>query len=81
MADELDGTPACSDRLDLVDAAYTRPGGPEAQTLKRHHCPHCPVVEQCFTEGMIGEAGVWGGTSPKQRTKAGSPHFHKDRPR
>ncbi len=73
MAATLTGQAKCADRLDLVDAAYARPGGPAARQLKQHVCPTCPIIESCFTEGMQGEDGVWGGTSPRQRTTAGGP--------
>lgn len=65
--------PACGDRLDLVDEAYTRQGGPEAVELRERYCPRCPIAQTCFTLATMGEAGVWGGTNPRQRKAAGMP--------
>lgn len=64
----------CRDRLDLVDGSYERPGGPEADTLKRHICPYCPLATDCLTQAMLQrEEGVWGGTTPNVRTRHGGP--------
>lgn len=72
MISPLQGQAACRDRLDLVDAAYDRPGSREGRELRARFCPHCPIAARCFDEGMHGELGVWGGTSPKQRTESGA---------
>ena len=65
-------TAACADRLDLVDAAYKRPGGSQADELKRRYCPHCPIALDCLTQAMERrEEGVWGGTTPYVRTMHG----------
>jgi len=65
--------PACGDRLDLVDAAYARPGGPAARELQVL-CRHCPINHTCLDSAMRShEWGVWGGTSPNTRTKRGAP--------
>jgi len=64
----------CADRLDLVDATYTSPGGAAATLLKEHYCKHCPIATACLTEAMLHhEGGVWGGTTPHIRTRAGAP--------
>jgi hypothetical protein len=68
--------PACADRLDLVDAAYAKPGGPAGVQL-RQLCSTCPIWQDCLDRGMRGEAGVWGGTGPTVRTRHGSPHWMK----
>lgn len=70
------GRAACSDpqHLPLVDAAFAKPGGPEAQEMKRTLCRECPVREQCLAWAMTHpEVGIWGETSPHQRTRAGVP--------
>lgn len=70
------GRATCSDpdHLPLVDAAFEKPGGPEAQEMKRTLCRHCPVQAMCATWAMTHrEAGVWGGTAPKWRTQNGGP--------
>lgn len=75
------GQAACSDpqHLPLVDAAFGKPGGPEAQEMKRTLCRACPVAEQCLAWAMThGEAGVWGGTSPKFRTIRDAPTIAGD---
>lgn len=67
-------TAACADRLDMVDAAYARPGGPEAEALKARYCPTCPLALACLTEAMLRhEEGIWGATTANQRTKHGGP--------
>jgi hypothetical protein len=67
----LDARPACADRLDLVDAAFARPGkSDELRAL----CADCPVATACLSLAMTrGEHGVWGGTGPKVRTQHGAP--------
>lgn len=70
------GRAACSDpaHLPLVDAAFARPGGPEARSMARNLCRTCPVAEACFAWAIAHpEAGVWAGTSPKLRTLHGAP--------
>lgn len=73
----LDGPRAtCSkpEHLALVDAAFARPGGPEAQTMKRELCAGCPIGEGCLAWGMTWrEDGIWGGVGPKGRTQHGAP--------
>lgn len=70
----FDGGAACIERTDLVDAAFTKPGGPEARQLTKTLCPDCEIHTQCLAWAMRhGEYGVWGGTTPKQRTRAGAP--------
>jgi hypothetical protein len=63
--------PACAERLDLVDAAFARPGkSDELRAL----CADCPVATACLSLAMTrGEHGVWGGTGPKVRTQHGAP--------
>lgn len=71
------GRATCSDpvHLPLVDAAFDKPGGPEAQEMKRTLCRECPVAAQCFAWAMThAEAGVWGASSPKLRTIHGAPN-------
>ena len=64
------------DLLPLVDAATAKPGGPEARKMKRVLCANCPVSTLCATWAMEhGEAGIWGGTSPKARTMRGAPRL------
>lgn len=69
------GAAACSTPagLRLVDAAFERSGGAEAQLLRKTYCPTCPIVEECLRTGMLGEWGVWGGTGQHVRTKQGMP--------
>lgn len=70
------GRAACADpeHLPLVDAATAKPGGPAAQEMKARLCRHCPVARQCFAWAATHpEVGIWGGTSPRQRTNAGAP--------
>ena len=72
-------TAACAVRLDLVDAAYTRPGGPEAGRL-RLLCVTCPLAEGCLAEAMIRrEWGVWGATSDNMRTRHGGVKARRSR--
>ena len=69
------GRAVCADpqHLPLVDAAHAKPGGPEAQEMKRL-CRTCPVIETCFTWAMThAETGVWGGVSPRVRSDHGAP--------
>lgn len=71
-----EGRAACADpqHLPLVDAAFAKPGGPEAQQMKRELCRDCPVAQTCFTWAMTHpEAGIWAGTSPKLRINRGAP--------
>lgn len=68
--------PACADPvyLDLVDAAFARPGGPAGQLMRKQLCGSCPAARDCLGEAMANpEAGVWGATSPHWRTKHGAP--------
>ena len=70
------GRATCNDsqHLPLVDAAFAKPGGPEAQEMKRTLCRECPVAEHCLAWGMThGEGGIWGGVSPRQRGDRGAP--------
>lgn len=74
-APPINGTATCSEPafLPLVDAAYDKPGGPEAQQLKQL-CRHCPVNTDCHAWAMThGEAGIWGGLSPQVRASRGAP--------
>lgn len=65
---------AAPEHLALVDAAFERPGGPDAQRMKRDLCARCPIGEQCLAWAMLWrEDGIWGGTSPKARTQHGAP--------
>lgn len=62
------------ENIKLVDAAMSRPGGLASKHLREQLCAHCPVAAECFTEAMTeGRHGVWGGTTPKQRTSHGAP--------
>lgn len=36
-------------------------------------CEHCPVSRQCGLLGADQEAGVWGGTDPKERSNGLTP--------
>lgn len=70
------GKAACSDplHLPLVDAAHAKPGGPEAQRMKRELCGVCPVFDHCLDWAMThGEIGVWAATSPNLRGRHGAP--------
>lgn len=42
---------------------------PEAQyyDLGKLVCEHCPVLDECRTEGVDEEYGMWGGQTPKER--------------
>lgn len=72
-----EGRAACAEDLALVDAAYRRPGGPEAHRLAEDFCPRCPLAAACLDHAMRRrEAGVWGGTSPNLRTRHGGPRAH-----
>lgn len=65
--------PACADRLDLVDAAYERSGAKHTGELRRL-CRTCPLARGCLDWAMTNpEWGVWGGTSPYERTAHGGP--------
>lgn len=60
--------------LPLVDAAFTRPGGPEAQRMKRELCAGCPIGAACLAWALTHrEEGVWGGTGANTRTRHGAP--------
>jgi hypothetical protein len=60
--------------LKIVDAAFSRPGGPSAQIMKDRICPGCEIGVACLTWSMtFREEGVWGGLSPYQRTQHGAP--------
>lgn len=62
------------EHLELVDAAFARPGGPAARELRDRLCVRCPVAATCLDEGMQRpEFGVWGGTSQNLRTQHGAP--------
>jgi hypothetical protein len=62
----------------LVDATYERPGHhhPHTEDLA-YLCSRCPVRAPCLEAGMRGEPGMWGGTTPKDRTKAGAPPWRR----
>jgi hypothetical protein len=69
---------ACLDPgfLPMIDAAFERPGGPESKWIKEHLCAYCPLRSQCLERAMThGEAGVWGGTTPKTRSNRGAPNY------
>lgn len=68
----LDGSPACADPayLGVVDASMRKGGAEAARLIRRYLCPDCPVAAACWVLGD-GEAGVWGGMSRNERTKAG----------
>lgn len=44
---------------------------PEAQyyELGKLVCEHCPVQDECREAGAYEEYGMWGGQTPKERTK------------
>ncbi|MGH3478441.1 MAG: WhiB family transcriptional regulator [Nocardioidaceae bacterium] len=68
--------PACADpaHLDLVDAAFARPGGPAGRLMRKLLCGVCPAASECLGEAMVSpESGVWGATSPHWRTRNGAP--------
>ena len=68
------GAAACGDLLDLVDIAAQRPKSREGDILRDHVCPTRPIAANCLDLAMTnGEFGIWGGTTPKQRTQAGAP--------
>lgn len=74
----LDGTAACLGEYELVDAAYEKPGGPEARFISTELCPVCPISEMCLMFAMTnGEAGTWGATSPNKRTRSGAPSWKR----
>lgn len=55
--------------LDLVDAAFKRPGGPAGEQMARV-CASCPIWRECLTEALEnGEHGPWGGTTRKVRSR------------
>lgn len=71
---------ACADRLDLVDAAFIRPGRAQRGEPPRPAdelallCERCPIAHDCLTEAMLRhEFGMWAGTSPNARTRHGAP--------
>jgi hypothetical protein len=69
-------TPLCAqpEHLDLVDAAYAKPGGPAGKLMRERLCVRCPAYSQCLSEAMTRrEWGVWGGTTPNVRTRHGGP--------
>lgn len=69
-------TPPCADpaALPVVDAAYDRPGGPAGRYMARELCGPCPVFTSCLAHAMRHrEQGIWGGTTPSWRTRAGAP--------
>lgn len=71
-----DQKPNCAapEALAVVDAAFERPGGPAGIEMRERVCPGCPVGEQCLAWAMSQWApGIWGGTSPMQRTQHGAP--------
>ena len=71
-----DGIAVCSDPqyLPIVDKAYDRPGGDEAEWMKQNLCRPCPIAAECLDHAMQRrEDGVWGATSPKLRTVHGGP--------
>lgn len=71
-----EGRAACAEpgMLDLVDEAIDRPGSRAGKFMRAEVCPACEVFAACLTWAMTHpEAGVWGGTTPIQRTKAGAP--------
>ena len=73
------GAAACGDRLDLVDEAYRKPGGPAGVELARHYCPRCPLALDCLSFAMTSrQEGVWGGATPHLRTKHGGPRRPND---
>lgn len=70
----LDAKPSCAapEHLAVVDKAFEREGGPESHWLRETLCPGCPVRTECLLLGDAGgEAGVWGGLTPRQRARAG----------
>lgn len=67
-------TAACADPvlLPIVDEAYRRPGGPAGAVMREQVCPGCPAGSLCLSNAMEnGEWGIWGGTSPNERTRHG----------
>lgn len=42
-------------------------------TIAKMVCAQCPVKEQCSRDGEGQEFGVWGGTTPKERTGSQEP--------
>lgn len=55
---------ACRDTNPVV--FFPRPG--ESDGVARRICAECPVREQCEQAGM-GEGGIWGGLSERQRRR------------
>ena len=39
-----------------------------AEKTAREICFRCPVIAQCLRVGLREEYGIWGGTTPKQRS-------------
>lgn len=59
---------ACEDKLDIIDDAFERPGGPAAHYLAEEICPSCPIWVECLEFAMAhGEHGPWGGTTERER--------------
>lgn len=75
----LEQTPACTEHVSLVDAAFEHKAGPEANELRTRICPTCPVRLQCLVLGnRNGEHGIWGGLSTNERVRAGGrPSRHR----
>lgn len=64
-----------------VDAAFDRPASKAAADFRETYCTVCPVWRECLDEAMAtGEAGVWGGSTLAQRTRAGSPSYRNAKP-
>lgn len=64
----VQGDAKCHDLLDVVDAAFARPSGPEGHYMADAICPGCPIWEECLEFAMAhGERGPWGGTTERQR--------------
>lgn len=62
------------EHLTLVDAAFAKPGGPDAQRMKTDLCTGCPNGHRCLAWAMTWrEDGIWGGTGPNSRTRHGAP--------
>ena len=40
-----------------------------AEDTARQICMRCPVISQCLRVGLREEYGIWGGTTPSQRSK------------
>lgn len=53
---------------DQDDSPFFIEGYGAQYTRARRYCHFCPVVIDCLIEGLDNEMGMWGCTSPNERT-------------